>query len=207
MCVILDRGQVEGKRSWADQAAEVVGRWGEEKAFLVSCQNVWGHDEKHDGQTEKETVEADFAKAAQSAPALRRFSLDLQDGEQIHGRVVHLKEQRPFAVVVHRRAQQAVFVVHLCHGPTHLRVQGVAAQTRGDDVKQGAARREVLGSGRQLISMMGCWEQPTSSTGTFLGRGNKTRHEICQSWLTVHVWADAATYSYDSYSRFKKKSK
>lgn len=135
MRVILDGGEVEGKGSWTVQAADVVGRWGEEKAFLVSCQNVWSHDEEHDSQAKQETEQTEPAEAAQGAPALWHFPLHLQDRKEVHGRVVHLKEQRPLAVVFHRRAQQAVFVVHLCHGVNNLRVPGVTAQTQGGVMK------------------------------------------------------------------------
>lgn len=68
----------------------MVGRRGEEEALLVSCQNVRGHDEEHDGQAEQEAVEPDFAEAAQAAPAPRRLPFHLQDSEQVHGRVIYL---------------------------------------------------------------------------------------------------------------------
>ena len=113
--VVLDRGHVELKRSRADRAAEVEGGRGEEEALLVPSQDVRGHDEERDGQAEHEAVQTDPAEAAQRAPAPRQLPLQLHDGEQVHRRVVHLQEQRPFAVVVHRRAQQAVLVLHVRH--------------------------------------------------------------------------------------------
>lgn len=175
MCVVLDWGEVEGKRSRADQAAEVVGRRGEEEALLVSCQNVRSHDEEHDGQAEQEAVEPDLAEAAQGVPAPWQLPFHLQDCKQVHGRVVHLQEQWPLAVVVHCGAQQAVFVVHLRHGVNRLRVPGVTAQTQGGVMEQEPARPEVLGwgNGRQLISMMSYGEQATSSTGICLVRGKR----------------------------------
>lgn len=101
MCIVLYWGEVESKRSRADQSAEVVGWRGEEEALLVSCQNVRSHDEEHDGQTEQEAIEADLAEAAQGAPAPWRLPFHLQDCKQVHGRVIHLQKQGPFAVVVH----------------------------------------------------------------------------------------------------------
>lgn len=118
----------------------MVGRRGEKEALLIPCQNVRSHDEEHDSQAEKEAVEPDLAEAAQGAPAPRQLPFHLQDCKQVHGRVVHLKEQRPLAVVIHCGAQQAVFVVHLCHGVNGPQVPGVTAQTQGGVMEQEPAR-------------------------------------------------------------------
>lgn len=105
MCVVLYSGEVEGQRSRADQGAEVVWRWREKEALLVSRQNVRSRDEKHDCQPKQEAVDPDPADAAQGAPALWRVPLHFQDSKQVHGGVIHLQEQRPFAVIIRGGAQ------------------------------------------------------------------------------------------------------
>lgn len=81
MCIVLYRGEVESQRSRADQGAEVVRRWSEKEALLVSRQNVRSRDKKHDRQPEEEAVDPDPADAAQRAPALRRFPFHFQDSK------------------------------------------------------------------------------------------------------------------------------
>lgn len=120
MGVVLCRGEVESQRSRAGQGAEVVRRWSEKEALLVSRQNVRSRDKKHDRQPEQKAVDPDPADAAQGAPALRRFPFHFQNGKQVHGGVIHLQKKRPFAVVIRHGAQQAVLVVHLGHGVDSL---------------------------------------------------------------------------------------
>lgn len=81
MCIVLYCGEVESQRSRADQGAEVVRRWSEKEALLVSRQNVRSRDKKHDRQPEQEAVDPDPADAAQRAPALRRFPFHFQDSK------------------------------------------------------------------------------------------------------------------------------
>lgn len=131
--VVLYGREVESQRPRADQGAEVVRRRGEEEALLVSRQNVRSRDKKHDSQPEQEAVDPDPAEAGQAAPALRGVPLHFQDGKQVHGGVVHLQEQGPFAVLVRRGAQQAVLVVHLRHGANGLESQ-VSQLGRGGDL-------------------------------------------------------------------------
>lgn len=168
MCVVPDRREVEGERSQADQAAEVVRRRGEQEALLVSRQDVRRHDEERDGQAEQEAVEPDLAEAGQRAPSPRQLPLHLQDGEQVHGRVVHLQEQRPPAVVVHRGAQQAVFAVHLRHGPDGLRRGRGGTGPRS----QGSATATRAGAGSRGTGGFGMVEGPTVHDG---------------SWRTAHL--------------------
>lgn len=123
MCIVLYRGEVESPRSRADQGAEVVRRRSEEEALLVPRQNVRSRDKKHHCQPEQEAVDPDPADGSQGAPALRRFPFHFQDGKQVHGGVVHLQKQRPFAVIIRHGAQQAVLVVHLRHGVNSLESQ------------------------------------------------------------------------------------
>lgn len=132
MCIVLDGGEVESQRSQADQAAEVVRRWGEKEPLLVPRQNVRSRNKEHDCQPEQEAVDSDPADAAQAAPALRRFPFHFQDGKQVHGGVVHLQKLGPFAVIIRHGAQQAVFVVHLCHGVNSLESQVSLLRRRED---------------------------------------------------------------------------
>lgn len=140
VCIVLYWRQVKNKGSRADQGAEVVGWRSEEETLLVSCQNIWSHDEEHDGQTKQEAIESDLAEAAQGAPAPRRLPFHLQHCKQVHGCVIHLQKQGPLAVVVHRRAQQAIFVVHLCHVVGSLEFQ--VSQLRPGEASQSRSRPE-----------------------------------------------------------------
>jgi len=192
MCVVLDRGEVEGKRSRADQAAEVVGGRGEEETLLVTGQNVRSHDEEHDGQAEQEAVEPDLAEAAQRAPAPRRLPLHLQDCEQVHGRVVHLQEQRPLAVLVHCGAQQAVFVVHLRHGVDSLR--GPRYHGSGTGGRSGAGSSGTGGfgtAGRLTVDVHdGLWRTAHLIHGRLPMERGKRQSAYIDSLF--HNWADAA---------------
>lgn len=149
MSVVLYHGQIEGQRSRAHQDAEVVRRRGEEEALLVSCQNVRSRDKKHDGQSEQEAVEPDPAEAWQGAPALRRLPFHFQDRKQVHGGVIHLQKQGPFAVVIRHGAQQAVLVVHLRHGVNRL----------GSQVSQLGNREDSWAAASQM-GMLGTEERP-----------------------------------------------
>lgn len=104
MCIVLYWRKVERKRSWTDQSAKMVGWRCEEEALFVSCENVRSHDEEHDGQAKQEAIEPDLTEAAQGAPAPRWLPFHLQDCKQVHGRVIHLQKQGPFAIVIHRGA-------------------------------------------------------------------------------------------------------
>lgn len=70
------------------------------------------------------------------------------------------------------------------------------AQTQGGVMEQEPARREVSGRGNgpQLISMMSCGEQPTSSTDMCLAKGNKKQSDQLSTVThCFYAWADAAT--------------
>ena len=130
----------------------MVRRRSEKEALLVSRQDVRSRDKKHDRQPEQEAVDPDPADTAQGAPALRRFSFHFQDSKQIQGGVIHLQKQRPFAVIIRRRAQQAVLVVHLCHG----------VNSRESRVSQPWHKEDFWAGGRQT-GVLGTDEKPTDN--------------------------------------------